>query len=166
MKEIIIKDSCILFDIVDLEIIQDFFLLEDFIVYTTPQVMDEIRDEIQLTEITKFIESKKLLIDSEGQYHAILSISHGCHGLSFADASVIECAHRKKAMILSSDKTLRNEATRKLLSVGGLLWIIEELVKSNIISVEVAIYKLNLYPTINKRAPREDIKKLIAKLKK
>lgn len=162
-NEIIIKDSCILFDVVDLDIIKDFFLLEDVIVYTTPQVIDEIRDENQLNEITKFIDSKKLLIDGEGQYSEILSVTHGCHGLSFADASVIECAHRKNAMILSSDKTLRNEAARKCLTVGGILWIIEELVMKNIITIEAAVDKLKLYPVINSRAPKEDIKKLIIK---
>jgi hypothetical protein len=52
----------------------------------------------------------------------------------------------------------------KNLRVRGVLWIIEELYGKQIITVEVALQKLQMYSEINARAPFKEIQNLIKKL--
>jgi len=159
-NNIFIKDSCILFDLLDLVLLEAFFLLE-FDVSTTPYVISEITNEKQLSDVTHYILLKKLVIDSEGTFESIQELYLENPGLSYADCSVLELAKRKDGVILSADKSLRKIATKSEIKVKGMLWIIRQLVEMKRISVEVAIEKLKLYPQINSRVPRKEIIELI-----
>ena len=160
--EIVIKDACILFDLLDLDLMADFYRM-NLSVFTTPEVIGEITDEKQLSDITIYIDSGKLVIDESGDYDAILGISSENLGLSFADSSVLEFASKKACTILSTDGGLRKEAAKRNLTVRGVLWIIEELHTKKIITSEKALQKLKMYPEINKRTPRKEIEELIKK---
>jgi predicted nucleic acid-binding protein len=162
-KQIIIKDSCILFDLIDLGVLAQFYEL-NFIVFTTPQVIDEIKDEAQLKEVTIYIESGKLIIEKNGSYEDITVITDANPGLSFADGSVIECAIRIDALILSSDNSLRKRSLKMNLRVSGLLWIIDEMYKGNIIEKDRALELLEMYSSINDWAPKDEIRKMIERL--
>ncbi len=164
-KEIVIKDACILFDLVDLNLLEDFFQLE-LLAIITPQVIGEITNEIQWNEISKFIASKRLIIDDSGEFQAIADLYDEYPGLSVADSSVLELAIRKDATIFSSDGSLRKISVKKNLLVRGVLWIIEELYKKEIITVDIALEKLKVYIEINQRAPVKEIGNLIKHLSK
>lgn len=162
-KEIVIKDACILFDLVDLNLLEDFFQL-DVSAFTTPQVIGEITNEMQWEEISKFINNGKLQIDADGEFEVIAALYDEHAGLSIPDSSVLELAIRKDAIIFSSDGSLRKISVKKNLTVRGILWIVEELHSREYLSSKIAIEKLNLYEIINQRAPIKEIKKLIDKL--
>jgi len=162
-EEIVIKDACVLFDLLDLNLMEEFYKL-DLIVYTTPQVIAEVTDEDQLSKVNVYIQSMKLKIDGNGLVDDVQFISDEYPGLSFADSSVIELAIRKNCTVLSSDNTLRKISVKKKLIVHGMVWIIEELHRCEIISSENAIEKLRSYPEINQRAPKKEIDELIRKL--
>lgn len=159
-NNILINDSCVLFDLFDLELLEDFFQL-GYKFYTTPQVIMEITDDDQFTEIRQYVDRGVLKIDSTGSLDSIQSLFDHYPGLSFTDSSVLELALRIKGILLSSDKGLRNITKRQNLQVRGVLWIIHEMVGSKILSVDLAIEKLQAYPKINMRAPQNEIKKLI-----
>ena len=163
-KQIIIKDACILFDLVDLNLLEDFFHL-GFIALTTPQVMGEVTNEMQWQEISKFVDNGKLQIDADGEFDAVQKIYDEYPGLSIPDSSVLELALRKDAIIYSSDGSLRKISLKRGFTVRGVLWIIEELCSNRFLTKEKAMEKLNLYETINQRAPVKEIKLLINKLK-
>ncbi len=163
IKDVVIKDACILFDLIDMGLMDSFYKL-DLTVVTTPEVIDEITDETQRTEVNRYISTGALQIDEFGVFETIASIIAANPGLSFTDGSVIELATRRNAAILSSDKSLRNESERRQLTVRGMLWILLELHRQEIITREVLLKKLDLYPAINKRAPKTEIEKLIKKL--
>lgn len=162
-KEIVIKDACILFDLVDLNLLEDFFQL-DVSAFTTPQVIGEITDEIQWAEVSKFIYNGKLQIDKDGEFEVVAAIFNEHAGLSIPDSSVLELAIRRDAIIYSSDGSLRKITVKKNLIVRGILWIVEELYNRDFLSKELAIEKLNLYEKINQRAPLKEIKNLITKI--
>lgn len=162
-KKIVIKDACILFDLVDLNLLEDFFQLEVF-AFTTPQVIGEITNEEQWKVISKFVAEGKIQIDNEGTFEIIASINNEYPGLSLADSSVLELAIRKNAIIYSSDGGLRKISTKKNLTVRGIIWIIEEMHGREILNKEIAIEKLNRYEAINQRAPLKEIKNLIKKI--
>lgn len=163
--EIVIKDACIFFDLIDLGLLRSFYHLQ-LIVITTPQVLGEITDEAQLAEVNIYVDSGQLHLDYFGLFETITSITETNPGLSFSDASVIEVATRRNAAILSSDKSLRNESTRRGIAVHGLLWALEELYNQEIITLNALVEKLEEYSNINKRAPKNEIQKMISKFKK
>lgn len=162
-REIVIKDACVLFDLMDLEILPLFYEL-DIVVFTTPQVIAEITDEEQLREVNQYIDSGKLLIDVFGSVETIIVIIDANPGLSFTDGSIIELASRKHATVLSSDKSLRKESERRGLTVRGVLWVIEKLERNQLLTVAKALELLGKYHKVNVRAPLTEIDKLIKKL--
>jgi len=163
-SEIAIKDACILIDLVELNLLEDFFRLE-LIVFTTPQVISEITDEKQKQEVTKYVESGVLNIDGEGDFDLIQKMYTEHAGLSLTDVSVLELAMRKKAILLSSDGILRKISQKEGLDVRGAIWIIEELWTVGIITGDAAIEKLTEHISSNSRAPRKEIQILIKKIK-
>lgn len=161
-REIVIKDACILIDLVDLGLLADFFKLE-LSAFTTEQVIGEISNETHKEEVSKFIKAGMLQIDNEGSFEVIAELFDEHSGLSVPDCSVLEFALRRNAIIYSSDGSLRKISNRQHLIVRGILWIIEELCEKKILSTSQAIEKLNLYESVNQRSPINEIKKLINK---
>jgi len=164
-NEIAIKDACILIDLIDLALLKEFFQL-DLIVFTTPQVINEITDENQKLEVNQFLDKGVLNIDAEGVFEKIQDLVEEFSTLSFADCSVIEVAERRNAIIFSADGSLRKISKKQGFTVRGTLWIIKEFYEKNILTGEEAIRKLELYSEINERAPRKEINKLIEELNK
>lgn len=164
-SQIVIKDACILFDLVDLNLLEDFFRLELYAI-TTPQVIGEITNEAQWIEIKKYIDDGKLTIDNSGELQAISDLYDMHPGLSIADSSVLELGIRKQAIIFSSDGSLRKISQKNNLTVRGILWIIEELTNKEMITIVTALNKLDEYQTINQRSPVKEIQNLITKLLK
>ena len=163
--EIAIKDACILIDLIDLTLLKEFFQL-DLIVFTTPQVINEIADENQKLEVSQFLDTGVLNVDTEGILENIQNLIDEYSTLSFADCSVIEAAARRNAIIFSADGSLRKISKKQGFTVRGTLWIIKEFYEKNILTQEEAIHKLELYSEINERAPRKEIRKLISEFKK
>jgi predicted nucleic acid-binding protein len=161
-QTVVIKDACILFDLMDLKLLACFYQL-NLTVVTTPEVIDEITDPGQMDEIQLYIDNGQLEIDPLGQYENMVAILDEQSGLSFTDASVLEAALRRGADILTSDKSLRNESRRHGLTVRGMLWILEELYRQQKIELSVLLEKLHAYPAINGRAPKTEIIQLIQK---
>lgn len=69
--------------------------------------------------------------------------------LSETDKSVLYVANKRNACVLSSDKVLRNCAKNKQIEYHGMIWIFDELVKSNILTQTEAVIKLNKLVTSN-----------------
>jgi rRNA maturation endonuclease Nob1 len=160
--EVVIKDACILFDLIDLDLLGCFYQL-NLNVLTTPDVIAEITDENQRLQVNLYIDNGQLQIDESGDLADQREIVDKNPGLSLADASVLDLATRRKATVLSSDKSLRKESQRRGLTVRGVLWIVEELHLQQILSLEVMLEKLKAYPEINRWAPKSHIETLIKK---
>ncbi len=160
---IVIKDACILFDLIDLDLLEKFYLL-DVTPVTTGFVVSEVLDDTQAALLNQGINLGKLTVYNDGDLATIAALSEEHAGLSFADCSVLELSFRVPGLILSADKSLRNEAKRRGLIVKGLLWVINQLFENQIMSKEECLEKLEQYPLINPRTPKKDIQLLIEKL--
>lgn len=163
-QPIVIHDTCILLDLVELNLLKEFFQL-GFAAFTTPLVMAEIRDETQLSIIEEHVTSGALLIDDSGSIESIYLILDANKGLTFADCSVYELGLRKQGTILSSDRGLRKCCERDGLHVHGMLWIIESLHSAGIIHHDYACSCLKTYSSINAWAPKVEIAILIETIK-
>lgn len=88
-RKILIVDSCILFDLVDLDIINEYFSL-NYIYYTTRYVLDEIIAEKQVNNIQYFINSKQLIIDNLSSFDLVMLLFDEHRSLSLTDCSLLE----------------------------------------------------------------------------
>jgi predicted nucleic acid-binding protein len=160
-EKVVIKDACILIDLLDLDLLAQFYEL-NLTVITRPEVLAEIQN--QKDQILPYIESGKLVIDDDDELESALAIIETNRGLSITDATVLVTARRLEAVVLSSDKSLRNESNRQGLEVRGMLWILEELLNAAVLSLDEVLEKLRLYPEVNDRAPRSEIASLVNRL--
>lgn len=62
--------------------------------------------------------------------------------LSDSDKTVLYLASKLKAMVLSSDKTVRNIAKNNAIAYHGMLWIFDQLISNGLISKSEASVKL------------------------
>lgn len=163
-NNIIIKDACILFDLIDLELIDHFFEM-GFVVLTTQAVIDEITDPRQSEIVINHMDLGNISIDQFGNDEFIIELYSEHKGLSLTDCSVIDLAFRTGGILLSSDRSVRKISKDHNIDVHGILWVIQELIDHGIISVSNGCGKLSDYLEINPRAPKRKIYTLIEKLK-
>lgn len=85
-------------------------------------------------------------------------------GLSLPDCFALSCAHRADHFLVSGDKTLRNEAVKRLGSVYGLLWILDRMEESGKVSIQQlwnGLTAICAHRTC--RLPQDEIKTRLAK---
>ena len=162
-ENIAVKDACVLFDLIDLKLLNDYFQL-GYKTFITSYVYSEITEVYQKAIVRSSIEKGNLIIDDELDDLKVFELRGALKGLSLTDCSVIEVAMRRKAFLLSSDKGLRNEALRQNIKIGGVIWVIDQLILSGIIDSNTAILKLEEYAVVNERAPIREIRKMVQKL--
>lgn len=156
-NHIIIKDACILFDLIDLDLIDHFFEM-DFIVLTTQAVIDEITDPRHSEIVIKHIDLGNISIDQFSNDGFIIDLYSEHKGLSLTDCSVIDLASRTGGILLSSDGSVRKISKKHNIDVHGLIWVVEILIESAVISQRKAIETLLRYLDINCRAPKKRLK--------
>lgn len=140
--KIAVTDACIFIDLIELEIIADFFKL-DIELHTTIDVLNELYPNQQ--EILKAYESGGKLkvhnLDSE-QIKAMESMNFP-KGLSPQDRTVLFVAIKiDDALVLSSDRLVRNFAGNRSIEYHGMFWIFDQLVQHGILSKESGASKL------------------------
>lgn len=139
--KIAVTDACIFIDLYELQLTTKFFGLE-LEIHTTVDVFNELNPE-QKELLLAFQSIGKLVLHnilSEDRL-AIGSIPYP-KGLSPSDRTVLFIAETHNAMVLSSDRTVRQSAKNRKVEYHGMLWIFDKLLESNIIDKEVAFSKL------------------------
>lgn len=160
-----ITDACIFIDLYDLQLTAQFFSL-NLEIHTSVDVLNELYEN-QQQMLSAFQSVGKLTAHNikEEDKKAILSIPYP-KSLSESDKTVLYLAEKLNAMVLSSDKTVRNTAKNKAIDYHGMIWIFDQLVKNNLISKAEASEKLkhlitsNLVFQNNKELVAEMLKRL------
>jgi hypothetical protein len=91
-------------------------------------------------------------------------IKRGRTGLSWPDTFALACAHRPGHVLVSGDKTLRSEATKRLSTVVELLWVLDRMDKSGVVEqnrLHAALSTIVAHPTC--RLPRDEVAARLAK---
>ncbi len=162
--KIIINDANILIDLVELQLLPNFFALE-FDFYTTSLIFEELEDDQQFT-LKTYVDSGKLFVHemTNGQITEINNIQKTKPALSLQDCSAFYQAQIESGILITSDNTLRKFAKAQNQEVHGHLWVFDKMVESETISGELAINKLNeLCQVINRNLglPQHEIEKRI-----
>lgn len=139
--KIAVANACIFIDLCDLGLVTSFFNLE-IEIHTTSAVYFELCYEQQ--QILKAYQSvDRLLVHNlqEKDFLEIFSTEYP-KSLSETDKSVLHVANKINAVVLSSDKTLRNYAKNKGVEYHGMIWIFDKLIETTILAKRDAVNKL------------------------
>jgi hypothetical protein len=134
---IAITDACIFIDLHDLELIYAFFML-DLEIHTSLDVINELWAH-QQAALSAYRSAGRLVVHnlSMADRLAILAIDHP-KSLSDIDKTVLFLAEKLGAMVLSSDKAVRQFAKKRSIPYHGLLWIFDRLVERQIVPPAIA----------------------------
>lgn len=161
--KLIISDTNIFIDLINIELLDEFLKLE-YEFHTTDFVVNEISDE-QNQVLLKNIEDNKILLDKANadELSEIIELQSKKKSLSIVDFSVYYFAKKQNAMILTGDKSFRNYAIEQKFDVKGILWVLDEVLDKKLLDENIMIEKLELLITTNKRLPKDECDKRLKK---
>lgn len=164
--KLFITDTNVFFDLMNLEVLPEFFGL-DFEICTTDFVVNEILRLEQAEQIQNFIRSKQLTVFSfsSDEIDEVVNLKTKRMLRRIADKSVLWKALQLKCHLLTGDKSLRSEADENGLEVHGIIWVVMMIVEENLLSAEKGIKLYEKLKIVNDILPKEEIEKLIKKLK-
>lgn len=161
--DVVVNDANILIDLYSVGLLEEFFRLPIH-VHTSDFVYNEIKIDEQKEEIDKYIKSGALTIKkyTAEEIVEIVELQAKCTGnISLEDCSVWLYAKKNKFRLLTGDKSLHNHAVEDGVTVSGILYVFDCLVKEKIITPSIGAEKLALLYSINVRLPKNLIEQRI-----
>ncbi len=157
--KIAVQDANILIDMMEGGFCDLWFAL-GIETHTTDQIIFEIKEPEQLSQIEALVSSGKLGVTSlDGQEMAdVIALRMQNEDLSIQDCSVLTFAEKLDAMLLTGDKDLRTFAGKKHIEVHGTLWILDLLIEKELLVPQVAAQKLQKLLDTKRRLPKHECK--------
>jgi len=164
--KLFITDTNVFFDLMNIETLPKFFGL-DFEICTTDFVVNEILRLEQAEQIQNFIRSKQLTVFnfSADEIEEVVNMKTKRMLRRIADKSVLWKALQLRCKLLTGDKSLRSEAEENGLEVHGSIWAVTMIVETKPLSAAKGIELFEKLKIVNDGLPKEEIEKLIKKLK-
>jgi len=139
--KVAVTDACIFIDLIELDLLSSFFNLH-LEVNTSLDVFNELYSS-QQDLLTAYSADGRLQIHNIlPEERDIIAGTSFPRSLSESDKSVVFLAKKIDALILSSDKALRNYSKRNSIPYHGMLWIFDRLIESRLISGNAAVAKI------------------------
>ncbi len=158
-----VTDACIFIDLYDLQLTAQFFSL-NLEVHTSVDVLNELfENQQQMLAAFQSVGKLTAHIIREEDKLIILSTPYP-KSLSDSDKTVLYLANKLDAIVLSSDKTVRNAAKNNGIDYHGMILIFDQLVSNNLISKTAASAKLQQLITSN--LVFQNNKELVAEMNK
>jgi hypothetical protein len=162
---IAITDACIFIDLHDLDLTISFFSLE-LEVHTSLDVFNELYPEQQQL-LNAFTSVDKLKVHNLGDddRNEIMGTKYP-RALSEVDKTVLHLAVKHDAIVLSSDRSVRNYVKSQAIDYHGIIWIFDQFIEQKILTTEEArnklleLIKLNLIYQNNTKLIKEFKKRL------
>lgn len=138
-----VTDACVFIDLLDIQLTSQFFRLP-IEVHTSIDVYNELYEE-QKDVLKAYLDNGKLFVHNIcSEEKAQIQTIQYPKSLSFNDKTVLHLATKFEAMVLSSDKAVRNFAQAKAIEYHGILWILDQFVETQLVAADEAINKLDL----------------------
>lgn len=163
MKKIVVNDTNVFIDLLDVGLLDEFFCLP-WEIHTTDFVMLELLREGQ-KETVEVYETKGDLHVAEFEYDEFLKINNlyqkfkSRTNVSLTDCSVWYYAKLNSYTLLTGDRKLRNSALNEGVEVRGIIFVFDALVELEVISKSIACERLILLKKHNPRLPQNEIEK-------
>jgi predicted nucleic acid-binding protein len=154
---LLISDANIFIDLEKIGLLDVFHQLSHRIV-TTDFIYNELysnqKEKLDILKIEILTFNENELIDFYNNYTKL-----GKVGISSQDYSLIYKAKKIKGSIITGDKALKNYIKRENINVFGVFFILDEILKENLISNDIWKSKLLDLQNINKRLPKKEFEK-------
>lgn len=163
MKKIVVNDTNVFIDLLEVGLLDKFFCLP-WEIHTTDLVMLELLREGQ-KETVEVYEKDGNLIVAKFEFDELLKINNlykkynSKTNVSLTDCSVWYYAKQNSYTLLTGDRKLRNSAINEGVEVRGIIYVFDALVESGIIPKYMAIERLELLKEHNPRLPQNEIEK-------
>jgi hypothetical protein len=145
---IAITDACIFIDLHELKLTNHLFSLE-LDIHTSLDVFNELYPH-QQDVLSAFHSAGKLNIHNISEEDRInMQRQNYPKSLSENDKTVLFLAEKIDAMVLSSDKVIRNCAKKKSIEYHGMLWIFDRITENGSLSLLDASAKLKILMQTN-----------------
>jgi predicted nucleic acid-binding protein len=157
---IVVNDACFLIDLIDVDLLDEFFQL-GFQPYITPSVLAELEGDVYEKPLRDGIKQKKLFLQNlsgNDQNEILKLMRENSSLLSEPDCSCLYLAKKIQAIILTCEKLLTKTARKLDIEVHGSLWVLDQLIASSIITEKTAHRKLTKLMYINDRLPKAECK--------
>lgn len=166
-ESILISDANIFFDLININLIDQFFAVPEKI-STTDFIISEIEDEKEKEIIETLIHNEKLIVKefSQEEIQEIIKLRAATRKLSLQDCSVWYYAKKSNGTLLTGDKRLRREVEKDNIDVHGILFVFELILKYQLVSETEAISTLKELSKINTRLPQDKIKDFIENIRR
>lgn len=139
--KIAITDACIFIDLYNLILVEHFFGI-DLEIHTSADVVDELFEE-QKQQLMTFVDSDRLIVHSIGEKERLDILQTAFpRALSEVDKTVLFLVQKLDAVVVSSDKAVRNYAKKQSIEYHGMLWILDKLVELELLLKPDACIKL------------------------
>ena len=140
--KVAVKDANVLIDLLEADLLGLWFRL-GIETHTTDLVVHEVRQPEQARVLLMMIQAGSLTIHAlpAARLNAV-SKTASVLKVSLADASAIALAEELSATLLSGDGRIRKEAQLRGIEIRGLLWVLDEMVASNLLSPRDAAERL------------------------
>ena len=149
--DIAITAANVFIDLFELELLPLLFEL-NLAIHTTQEVILEC-DKTQRIQLSTFVDKKQLhvhtLTDAQVKDLATLSFSRK---LSFSDQTMLWLAYQEKSQVLTGDEMIRKWCIKNDLEVHGILWVIDQFIKSDLLAPKDAILKMKLLMSLKTKA--------------
>lgn len=146
--KVAITDACIFIDLHDLNLTNLLFKLP-IEVHTSIDVFNELYDN-QKNVLWAFQSMGVLTVHNiTGSERVEIYNRKYPKSLSNSDTTVLFLAEKLLAIILSSDKQVRNNAKHRTIEYHGMFWIVDTLLAQNLLSKQDAIQKIRQLITTN-----------------
>lgn len=165
MQRIVVNDTNVFIDLLDIGLLEHFFQLS-WEVHTTDFVMFELNRENQ-RDVVESYQANKLLhvvafeMDELCEIRGLQKVCDNKTNVSLTDCSVWYYAKCKGYMLLTGDRKLRTSSMKDGVEVRGILYVFDKLVEEAILTPAVATEKLQQLQIINPRLPKDEIEKRI-----
>jgi len=151
-------DTNIFFDFIAGDIFDQLFLLP-FNFHTSEFIPKEISGSFSRQQLKNL--GVNLLILSDAEVNDVYAIKQQHIELSVEDVSVFYLSRKHEILILSSDELLRNLAAESGIEYHGTLWLLEELIKNDLLSSQEAAIALRKMLGKKRWLPIAECEKLI-----
>lgn len=163
---ILITDTNVFFDLLNCNALEGLFFI-GYNVQTTDLVINEIKRPEQKEQVDFFVRVNKLqVIEFSGDGMAkLLTLKTKRVFRRITDKSVLYVAIENKSLLLTGDKSLKDEAEERGIKVHGSIWAIKKMYEAGFYSASDAITRLSNLIKCNDRLPKEKIDELIKTIK-
>jgi predicted nucleic acid-binding protein len=154
---LVIHDTCVLVDLAQSGLLEFFFRL-GIRSMTTSAVVEEIRYESQRQLVEKFWDKEIQVCSLEGALLVeSIELCDRVPALSIADTSVAVLAKKEAAVLLTNDRRLRAHCQSERIEVRGGLWVLDELLRRDVIAPPQALVALEAMVQGGARLPDHEV---------